>query len=93
MYTVHIEHECGCFKRSEYSSEKSFETQQDAYNYSHILAELMNEEFCTKHHFFAQKMDGDSFLIRVADNPNASSGSCGTGSSASSCSTGSCGCE
>ena len=90
MYSVHIENECGCFKKSEYESVKSFQTQQEAYNYANILAELMNEEFCTKHQFHSQKMDGDIFLIRVSENPNA--GSCGTGG-ASSCSSGSCGCE
>lgn len=90
MFTVQMEHECGCFKRSEYTNNKSFETQKDAYNYSNILAELMNEEFCGKHMFVSEKMAGDEFLIRVVDNPNA--GSCGTGGE-SSCSTGSCGCE
>ena len=89
MYTVQIEHECGCFKRSEYESKKSFENQRDAYNYSNIVAEFMNEEFCTKHLFVAQKTAGDDFLIRVTENPNA--GSCST-SGASSCSSGSCGC-
>jgi len=91
MYTVQMEHECGCFKRSEYASEKSFDNQQDAYNYSNIVAEFMNEEFCSKHLFFAQRTGDNAFLIRVAENPNAGS-SCSTGS-ASSCSTGSCGCE
>jgi len=90
MYTVQMEHECGCFKRSEYTNDKSFEKQQDAYNYANIVTELMNEEFCTKHLFVAQRAGDYEFLIRVSDNPNA--GSCGT-SSASSCSTGSCGCE
>ena len=86
MYTVHIEHECGCFKRSEYESKKSFDNQRDAYNYSNIVAELMNEEFCTKHLFSAQKADGNDFVIRVDDNPDAG-GSCSTGS------CGPCGCD
>jgi hypothetical protein len=81
MYTVQIEHECGCFKRSEFTGEKSFDTQQDAYNYTNIVAELMNDEFCKKHLFFAQKSGDQEFLIRVVDNPN----------SGSSCSSGSCG--
>ena len=106
MYTVHIEHECGCFKKSEYEREKSFDTQRDAYNYSNIVAEFMNEEFCSKHHFFAQKSEGDDFFIRVVDNPNTgagcSSGSCGTDSDSieslyasvnESCGSGSCGCS
>jgi len=90
MYTVQMEHECGCFKRSEYTNEMSFDNQQDAYNYSNILVELMNEDFCTKHLFFAQKAGDNTFLISVSENPNAGS-ACGT-NSASSCSTGSCGC-
>lgn len=86
MYTVQIEHECGCFKRSEYESKKSFDTQKDAYNYSNIVAEFMNEEFCSKHLFFAQKANDNAFVIRVAENPNAG-GSCSTGS------CGPCGCD
>ena len=86
MYTVQMENECGCFKRSEFESDKSFEKQQDAYNYANIASEIMNEEFCSKHLFFAQKTDGNAFIIRVAENPNASGGSCGTGS------CGPCGC-
>lgn len=89
MYTVQMEHECGCFKRSEYASEKSFENQQDAYNYANIVTEFINEEFCGKHLFFAQKSGDNSFMIRVVDNPNASGSSCGT--SGGSCGT-SCGC-
>ena len=89
MYKVHIQHECGCFKKSDFESEKSFDKQQDAYQYAHIAAELMNEDFCTKHLFTAYKLENDDFVIGVVDNPNA--GSCGT-DSASSCSSGSCGC-
>lgn len=90
MYTVQIEHECACFKKSEYEKEKSFTTQRDAYQYSNTLAEIMNEDFCTTHLFVSQKVGDNEFVIRVSNNPNA--GSCGTGG-ASSCSTGSCGCE
>ena len=86
MYTVQMEHECGCFKKSEYESEKSFDNQRDAYNYSNIVAEFMNEEFCTKHLFSAQIVDDNDFVIRVTDNPNAG-GSCSTGS------CGPCGCD
>lgn len=89
MNTVHIEHECGCFKKSEFEAQKSFENQRDAYQYANILAEHMNEDFCGKHMFVSEKIEGDDFLIRVANNPNA--GSCSTDGS-SSCSSGSCGC-
>ena len=99
MYTVQMEHECGCFKRSEYASEKSFDNQQDAYKYANIVTEFMNEDFCQKHLFTAYKTEDDQFVIGVSNNPN--SGSCSTGScdtdtgatlTDSSCASGSCGC-
>ena len=65
MYTVQMEKECGCFKKSEYSNNVAFETQKDAYQYATIVAEFMNEEFCTQHTFSAHKGDGDYFLIKV----------------------------
>lgn len=99
MYTVQIEQQCGCFKKSEYKSEKSFDNQQDAYNYANIVTEFMNEDFCQKHLFTAYKTEDDQFVIGVSNNPN--SGSCSTGScdtdtgatfTDSSCASGSCGC-
>jgi hypothetical protein len=78
MYSVTVEKECGCFKRSEYQKEKSFENKDDAFMYSKALEELMNEEFCKKHLFFAQATDDTNFVIRVADNPRGG-GCCGGG--------------
>ena len=78
MYTVQMEKECGCFQKSEYSNNTTFETQQDAYNYANIVAELMNEEFCSKHTFYSEPGEGDSFVIRVALNVTQVSG-CSTG--------------
>ena len=91
MYTVQMEQECACFKKSEYANEKSFDNQKDAYNYANIVAEFMNEDFCTTHLFTSQMIGPKTFMIRVSANPNAG-GSCGTDSSAGSCDTGSCGC-
>jgi len=85
MNTVEVEFECGCFKKSEYNKEQTFDNQQDAYNYANILVELMNEEFCSKHLFVGQQTMDDNFVIQVLDNPNAG-GSCSTGS------CGPCGC-
>ena len=85
MYTVYMGRECACFKKSEYEKEKSFDNQRDAYNYSNILVELMNEEFCTTHLFSVQKTVDDDFIIVVVDNPDA--GGCSTGS------CGPCGCD
>ncbi len=100
MYTVYMERECGCFKKSEYKNEKSFDNQQDAYNYANIVAEFMNEDFCQKHQFTAYKTVDDHFVIGVGNNAN--SGSCSTGScdtdtgtalADTGCDSGSCGCS
>lgn len=84
MYTVKMEKECGCFAKSEYSNNNEFPTQQEAYKYANILAELMNEEFCSKHTFYAEPGVGDSFVIKAPLNLTFVSG-CSTGVS---CDTG-----
>jgi len=68
MYTVQIEKECKCFKKSEYKNNVTFETQKDAYQYANIVADLMNEEFCSTHTFTAHRAEGSNFLITVAMN-------------------------
>lgn len=90
MYTVAVAHECGCFKKSEYTKQKEFQTQRDAYNYAQVLSELMNEDFCTQHVFASQRVGENEFLISVSNNPDAGSCSTDTGD-AGSCGT-SCGC-
>ncbi len=84
MYTVQMEKECGCFKKSEYKNNLTFETQKDAYQYATTVAEFMNEEFCNTHIFSAHKGDGDYFLIGVVLNTEKVTGvtphiSCDTG--------------
>ena len=78
MYTVQMEEECACFKKSEYTNNNKFQTQQEAYQYANIVAEFMNEEFCSKHTFHSQIAEDNTFVIRVAQNATAVSG-CSTG--------------
>ena len=78
MYKVVMEKECACFKKSEYTNNNEFQTQQDAYKYANIVAEFMNEEFCSQHTFHSQIAEDDTFVIRVAINATAVSG-CSTG--------------
>lgn len=73
-----MEKECECFKKSEYTNNNTFNTQQDAYQYANIVAELMNEEFCGKHTFDTQRAEGNNFVIRVNINATYVSG-CSTG--------------
>ena len=87
MYTVQMEKECACFKKSEYKNNMSFETQKDAYNYAQIVTEFMNEEFCNQHIFSVHRGEGNYFLIGVTINTEAVTGvtphiSCDTGCTA-----------
>lgn len=95
MYAVTMGHECSCFKKSDYESTKQFDTQKDAYNYANVLAELMNEDFCTTHLFSPHMTTENDFIITVTDNPDSgcSTGSCGTSEAETGCETGSCGCS
>lgn len=79
MFRVQVERECGCFRKSEYEKEKSFESRDDAIMYSNALAELMNEEFCKKHHFFAREVDRGEFMVKMGDMPSGGGGCCGGG--------------
>ncbi|MDQ7062379.1 MAG: hypothetical protein Q9M43_15175 [Sulfurimonas sp.] len=71
-------------KKSEYSNNMTFKTQQEAYTYANIVSEFMNEEFCGQHIFETQRGEGDTFVITVAINATYVSG-CSTGVS---CDTG-----
>jgi len=78
MYTVQMQTECSCFKKSEYTNNNTFKTQQEAYQYANIVAEFMNEEFCSQHIFYTERADNDTFIIRVDINVTNVSG-CSTG--------------
>jgi len=79
MFNVQVALECGCFRKSEYKKEKSFETRDDALLYSNAIAELMNEEFCKKHIFTPQEVDRGQFVIAGNDRPGGGGGCCGGG--------------
>ncbi|SFV69459.1 hypothetical protein MNB_SM-4-849 [hydrothermal vent metagenome] len=78
MFTVQMQEECSCFKKSEYTNNNTFKTQQEAYQYANIVAEFMNEEFCSQHAFYTERADNDTFIIRVDINATSVSG-CSTG--------------
>ena len=77
MFTVQVEKECGCFRRSEIQKEKTFEKREDAISYSRAIAEIMNEDFCKKHLFTARASAGDEFMISVGE--GSGGGCCGGG--------------
>jgi len=67
MFTVKMEKECGCFKRSGMESTKTFGNKDDAMIEAQAWAEEMNETFCQKHNFTVAE-EGDDLIIKVEIN-------------------------
>ena len=62
MFTVTMEKECTCFKRSKFIPEQKFETEEEAFEVATSMAKQMTHEFCKNHAFSVIKED-DNFLI------------------------------
>ncbi|MBD3793923.1 MAG: hypothetical protein IE889_07175 [Campylobacterales bacterium] len=78
MFTINVEKECGCFKKSAFENNKSFNSKDDALLQAQIMTNHMNEKFCQKHKFTLRE-DGNSFSIAVDMKAAAHSGCCGGG--------------
>ncbi|HHD75897.1 MAG TPA: hypothetical protein ENK82_00755 [Campylobacterales bacterium] len=68
MYTVRIENECSCFKKSEFENNLVFEDKADAIMKAKVLECRMSQEFCQTHYFEAEDL-GDEIVIRTIENP------------------------
>ena len=75
MFTINIEKECGCFKRSAYDNNMTFNNKDDALMQARLMESHMNQKFCQKHIFYTEETD-DTFTIRVEEKPKESSGGC-----------------
>jgi hypothetical protein len=64
MITVKMEKQCGCFKRSDFKEEQTFETKEEALKEALAMCEDMNETFCQKHNFSVVE-DGDTMMIKM----------------------------
>ncbi len=53
MYTIEIEKECSCFKKSGFEKIMTFDTREDMINKARVLECRMNQEFCMTHFFEA----------------------------------------
>jgi len=62
MFTITIEKECSCFKRSNFKATQSFETEEEASEVAHKMAKDMTKAFC-KEHGFAVIKEEHNFLI------------------------------
>ena len=68
MYTIEIENECSCFKKSGFENPMTFDTREDMYNKARVLECRMNQEFCMKH-FFEAVDYGDKIVIHSSERP------------------------
>lgn len=64
MYTIVVDRECGCFKRSTLENNVKVESKDEALEKSLQMVEIMNENFCSKHKFALEEV-GDTFLIKM----------------------------
>ncbi|MEA1982178.1 MAG: hypothetical protein U9N39_01435 [Campylobacterota bacterium] len=69
MYTIEIDKECGCFKKSGMDKVMTFETREDMYNKARVLECRMNQEFCMKHYFEAVDY-GEKIVIHSTVRPD-----------------------
>jgi hypothetical protein len=68
MYTIEIEKECSCFKKSGFENNMTFESREDMYNKARVLECLMNQQFCMTH-FFEAVDYGDKIIIHSSVRP------------------------
>jgi hypothetical protein len=69
MYTIEIEKECSCFKKSGFENNLTFENKEDAIMKAKVLECRMNQEFCFKH-FFEAVDYGDKIVIHSTERPD-----------------------
>lgn len=68
MYTLEIEKECGCFKKSGYKNNQEFESKEELLMKARVVECLMNQQFCMTHLFEAVDY-GDKIVIHSTIRP------------------------
>jgi hypothetical protein len=68
MYTIEIEKECSCVKKSGIDKVMTFQTREDMYNKARVLECKMNQEFCMTH-FFEAVDYGEKIIIHSTLRP------------------------
>lgn len=64
MYKVIVEKQCGCFKRSGQSAEKTFESKDEALVEANGMVEDFNDTFCQRHVFNVVE-NGNEITIKM----------------------------
>ena len=53
MYTIVVDEECSCFKKSDMENNMTFDNREDMLNKARVMECLMNQQFCMTHYFEA----------------------------------------
>jgi len=62
VFSVSLEKECTCFKRSNFKSELRFDDEAEAFEKATQMAKEMTRDFC-KNHAFCVVKEENNFLI------------------------------
>lgn len=76
VITVHIEKECGCFKKSNYVNEQKYTSKNDALLHANLMKNYMNQNFCKKHLFSLEEQENE-VIIKVEEKEKAIVYACG----------------
>jgi len=68
MYKIHVEKECGCFKKSGFENDITYKDKADALMKAKVMECRMNQEFCHTHYFHAEDL-GEEIVIRSTLRP------------------------
>ena len=79
MFTINIDKECGCFRKSPYENGMRFDNKDDALIQAQTMVNHMNTKFCGKHGFTFSE-NGEEFNIAMNQpTTNSGGGCCGGG--------------
>lgn len=78
MHKIIVEHECGCFRRSNLQNNLELDSKDDALLQALNMKDEMNTTFCGKHDFQVLE-NAQDFVItfKQATHSHASGGCCG----------------
>lgn len=78
MPRIYVEHECGCFRKSDLENNIVIEQKDDALIKAIEMSNQMNNDFCGKHEFHVIE-ENSHFMIGINQPPQKHSGCCGGG--------------
>ena len=65
MAAIIVERACGCFRNSDFQQETQCETVDEALAKADEMCIIMNEDFCHKHKFKTEYVDGNVMIKKV----------------------------